>query len=256
MSFSPVFLASAGKLFLRRRSIVVLGALLLAACATQPPASREVSEQGRRGPAPESSQGKNLESQIRGEEDLLTVNSILVLPVEFDTQARSFQSDRKRFDSRLETAARAELAVQVIAGQKVAEHLQRTGSSAGQNIAASGKSFNADAVLTTTINTFTERQGTRFAADKGAGVDFTMALYRVRDGKAVWTANYHFKDQALTDNILNIRDRFGSGGSAGWQDADQVLEKGFASAFADFSQRRLGQFSAQLRPVEVQPARQ
>ena len=84
--------------------------------------------------------------------------------------------------------------------------------------------------------------GSALGSSSGATVNFQMSLYRTADAKQVWEASYYFRDQALSENLLKIGDRFEKGQGAGWRTALRVISDGFRAALRDFSAKRQAGF--------------
>lgn len=69
-----------------------------------------------------------------------------------------------------------------------------------------------------------------------------MQMLSVSTEEPIWEATYHFKDQALSDNLLRIEDRFKDGKAPQWRTAEDILRDGIREASRDFSRRRSAQF--------------
>jgi len=102
---------------------------------------------------------------------------------------------------------------------------------------AAGKS-STDAVLYTDLLRFEERQGSAVGGDP-AVVSFKMSMRTVPTGLEVWSAQYFFRQEALSENLLRINERLGKGGlGAGWRSAHDVFQKGVSAALQDFNNQR------------------
>lgn len=174
--------------------------------------------------------------------DLLTINSLAVLPPHFDPRARSAESLAPSFYDDLERAAQEHVELALAPSQEVRAAVSR--ASGRSNALALGKELGADAVLRTEILRYVTREGSAVGATQGAAVDFAMTMVRVSDGKEVWRASYHFEDQPLSENLFKIRQRFGGSEGAGWRSAQALLQDGFRQAFREFSDKRFAEFSA------------
>lgn len=97
----------------------------------------------------------------------------------------------------------------------------------------------ADAVLTTMITHYEERVGSRVGVETAARVGFSMKLLSTANRGEIWRASFHFRDQALSENIFRIRERIGKKGQKGWVTAREILRRGFRSARDDISTERL-----------------
>jgi hypothetical protein len=99
----------------------------------------------------------------------------------------------------------------------------------------------SDAVLNTEILRFEERQGSAIGGEP-AVVSFRMTL-RDRVGAELWSASYFLKQEALSENLLRIKERVGPDGlGAGWRSAHYVFQRGVESALKDLNTQRERQF--------------
>lgn len=81
-----------------------------------------------------------------------------------------------------------------------------------------------DGVLITSVRRYQQRQGTEYAVDAPAAVDFFMVLKHVESGKILWTTEFQERQQSLLSNILT----FGKARERGfkWVTAEQLMEQG------------------------------
>lgn len=233
--------------------LLILGMAFIQACSskslTPSPQLKEISP-GLRSFAPNA-------------KDLVTINSLLVMPVNLNSAGvvrdpQSLKPAPRFMDVQLlETAKRSlnfEIAEFPTTGQPGAKStdsnskkVEGLGSTAGKDTIrealAYGKKKAVDAVLVTSINQFTERQGSRVGVLEPAQVSFSMHLLRVSDGHEVWNASYHYKDQALSDNLFKIKDKLEDHSGPGWRKAEDVLVSGYAKALQSLSDIRLSEFT-------------
>lgn len=102
----------------------------------------------------------------------------------------------------------------------------------------------ADSTLKTEIVTLDDLKGSAVGGTP-ARVAFRMAVYSGKDSKAVWQAQYAYHQEAFAENLLKIRDRFGSEGSgAGWITAQEIFRRGVTLSLQDLNSRRDAQFQA------------
>jgi hypothetical protein len=174
-----------------------------------------------------------LQAQVKTPRDLLTVNSLVVLPIEFNDKTRNLETEASTMDSTLQEAAKRELDLEII------ERPSRVAQSQADALAAA-RASGADGVLVTQLESFIERSGSAVGGDPGT-VSFRMFVLRTSDQREIWSTTYHFHDEALAFNLFKVRDRLGRNG-AGFRRAGDVLVEGFASALKDFSVRRQEQF--------------
>lgn len=116
----------------------------------------------------------------------------------------------------------------------------------GKGVVVPGASA-ADAVLKTEILRFDERQGSAFGGEPSV-VSFRMTMYSPRAKADLWNAQYFMKQEALSENLLKIRERVGpSGLGAGWSTAHEVFKQGVNQALLDFNSSREQRFIAKGR---------
>jgi hypothetical protein len=99
-----------------------------------------------------------------------------------------------------------------------------------------------DAVLRTELLRFEERQGSAVGGEP-AVVSFKMSMQTVPSGTEVWSAQYFYRQEALSENLLRINERVGTSGyGAGWRSAHELFKRGVATALQDFNNQRERQF--------------
>lgn len=191
----------------------------------------------------------SLATRVSRNADLLGLNSIVLMPIEFDRAARGKIAHQEAFDGELVKAMRQELPIEIIAASEVFPALKPF--QLGDEFAAPqiskeealgrAKQLGSDAVMTTRVQQYVERLGSGMGAEQPAWVEFSVNLYRAADGKEIWRANYSFKDQALSDNLFRAKDRLQKK-DLGWRSAQALLLHGFEIAAQDLAKRRLAQF--------------
>ena len=190
----------------------------------------------------------NLLAESEAPRDLLRINSLAILPPQIDPRVQYAEGWPASVFSELNHAAREQLDLSLVPPSDVSAKLKASGAHepmAPADLMKIGKSVGADGVLSTTVLRYVDRVGSAVGATTPAGVDFSMSLARVSDGKEVWTASYHFQDAALTENLFKVKERMNNGQGPGWRSANDLLTSGFRSALGDFSSKRMAQFSAQ-----------
>jgi len=186
--------------------------------------------------------------------DFLHLNSIMLMPMEFDETARGRLAEQGVFTDELESALRRELAIKIVPAREVFPELresERQNSLSPLHVSKEEALKRAaerglDAVMAAHVHVYVERDGSRMGANQPAQVNFSVNLYRVRDGKEIWRANYNFKDQALAENLFRLQDRMPDGQKLGWRSAADLLRHGFEIAAQDLAKRRLAQFVPQV----------
>jgi hypothetical protein len=120
-------------------------------------------------------------------------------------------------------------------------------STSGTNTRKAGAGTMADAVLHTELLRFEERQGSAIGGEP-AVISFRMSMKASPSGPEVWGAQYFFRQEALSENLLKINQRVGKGGlGAGWRSASDVFQKGVSLALQDFSTQREQRYLASGR---------
>ena len=174
--------------------------------------------------------------------DFVRVNTVALLPPELDRTVRQVVGGDKDLLSLLEDAAATGAEFQIVPESKLKEALKGH-SNTSDDAKKVGLKVGADALLITKLLRYEDRVGSSVGADSPAKVDFAMSLVRVSDGKLLWDGNYHFGDQALSENLLKIKDHFGTDGKAkGWRTARELLTDGFRAAFKDIAEKRRAAF--------------
>lgn len=91
-------------------------------------------------------------------------------------------------------------------------------------VAAIGKKLNCDGVLLTTVRRYQQRQGTEYAADAPAVVDFSMVLRHSATGTVLWSTDFREEQQSLLSNIFSFSKAKTRGFK--WVSVEQLMEQG------------------------------
>ncbi len=91
-------------------------------------------------------------------------------------------------------------------------------------VAAIGQKLNCDGVLQTTVRRYQQREGTKYAVDEPASVDFSMVLRHAGTGHVLWSTDFREEQQSLLSNIFS----FSKAKSRGfkWVTVEQLMEQG------------------------------
>jgi hypothetical protein len=131
----------------------------------------------------------------------------------------------------VEQAARETMTLKVSRGDQRGRDAQRATS---RNVS----SAEVDAVLLTELLRFEERQGSAVGGEP-AVVSFRMSIQAVPSGAEVWSAQYFYRQEAVSENLLRINERVGSAGyGAGWKSAHELFKRGLTTALQDFNNQR------------------
>lgn len=194
---------------------------------------------------------------------LLGINHILVTDIKIPAAMVELQEKGSMFDNGIAQAIAPRLLMKVSYQDNADAHLKalltNSKSAIGGNdwvewsevLAPNSKSElkralqqrGIEGVLSFTLLNYVERQGSKLGSDRPAVVDFRVRLFGVSDGAVVWEGNYHFKDQSLADNLLNVKERLADPNNLGWKNADKMFETGVGLAMDDLSARREAQFT-------------
>jgi len=168
------------------------------------------------------------------------MSSIAVLPIRFDAKVRLVADDvRERAERELTAAFERETDIRVVNAREVLKNVPLVAQLEPQQV---GRRLKTDGVLVTTVHQFTERDGSAYGADRPATVDFSMKLLQSDGGGEVWRATYHYRDEPLADNLLNLGARVEAGAVGRFQSAQELLAVGFSSAGRDLAEVRQGTF--------------
>ena len=175
--------------------------------------------------------------------EFLHINSMALLPPEFDRAIRSVVDQRDEVLALLRETALTRTEITLVDNRTLTAAMPPalTNFSAASAVAI-GQKTAADAVLLTRVLKYDERVGSSVGVNKPAQVHFAMWLYRVTDGKIIWQASYLFSDRSLSDNLLALRDRSPDAPARGWRTARELLRHGLEAAFRDIAERRRGAF--------------
>jgi len=190
----------------------------------------------------------HLVTEVQSPKDFLKINSVFFAPVELGSQVRTLEGGSLALDGELIAAAKQESGLEIANPntQKSKSTAKSTAATHAQALLKTAGNYGADGLLLTTLHRYVERKGTKIGTTVPASLYFSMKLIAVEDEKVVWQANYHFRDQAISDNLFTIRDRVRNNAEFGWRTAAEALKNGFSEALRDLSTRRDRQFSTEL----------
>ncbi len=87
-----------------------------------------------------------------------------------------------------------------------------------------GQKLNCDAVLSTTVRQFEQREGTDYAVDTPASAEIVMVLRHAVRGTVLWSTDFQETQQSFFDNILSF-DKMQQRGFK-WVTVEQLVEEG------------------------------
>jgi hypothetical protein len=85
-------------------------------------------------------------------------------------------------------------------------------------------------VLLTTVRRYQQREGTEYAADSPASVNFSMALRRTDNGNVLWSTEYREKQQSFLSNIFSFTKAKDRGFK--WVSVEQLMTQGIKERLA------------------------
>lgn len=173
-------------------------------------------------------------------EDLLPIKTIVVLPVEIDTDGQSsrtpkemhqLEKGQKLIDTMLAEyfSGREDIAL-LTAGQRDAldKDMTRCRTTAAVTICRTKK---ADAVLLCTLHRFTEREGTEYAIVSPASVAFDYKLIHAETGQAICSGMFNETQQPLLADMFQFFKKAQRG--VKWLSAEDLARDGFQQKIAD-----------------------
>lgn len=95
-----------------------------------------------------------------------------------------------------------------------------------------GEMLNADYMMAGNIWRYRERVGTSFSVESPASVGFAVYLVDVKSKELIWKDSYDETQQALLENLFNIKDFFKQGFK--WLTAEELARFGMNKMFEDF----------------------
>jgi len=205
--------------------VIVFLALGLSACNQVP-----------RGTLAPKTSAARLQSQSAAPQQLQSIGTLMVFPMDLEAGARNLSMPREFFDQRLREVFAASPGIEVVPGSGPAAGGRfQTALLPVKDRLALARREGSDSVLLTTLRDYVEREGSDIGAEKPAMVSFRMEVLRAADGLSVWSADYFFQDLAVTDNLLRAAR---TKSRAGWTTAKEVLLEGFSAAAQDLERQR------------------
>lgn len=184
--------------------------------------------------------GKNSAPALQTKSDtsksLISVNSLLVAPVQADSSVLANIPSNVDLNAMLSDAINQEMQIKIVHAADIkkikppSEYLK------------DAKKLDLDGVLVTRLNHFSMREGSGIGSTNPARVDLVMEIIKAQSATVIWESSFHFKDQALSDNLFKIKERF-EGQGAQFRSAQDLLSEGYRTALKDFSQKRIAGFT-------------
>jgi hypothetical protein len=191
-----------------------------------------------------TSRGGHLQVAPSAGVNLASVNSLYVGEPVIEVSSRD-PIISANLESLLAEGAREELTLHL----DFPKGTERSGRSLGNNPTATrdevlegARRSGSNAALITTVSTYQERVGSDLAVSVPAKVGFTIEVVSTRDGSALWSASYSRQDRAISENLLQSREKFGEPGGLRWESASGLIGAGFREALRSFGEARTRQF--------------
>lgn len=177
------------------------------------------------------------------EPSLIDLNTILVLPLDFDRSI--IREEIKEFGlyKLVADSFKSELGINLVWGEKIQTLRKEISASSQINHAQAvkiGKRLSVDAVLHTYVTTYEPRVGSKIGVSEPASAGFQVTLLRVSDGREIWNSTFFQKDKALSEDLFRLGQVLKNG--AGWRTSDEILKEGFVLASQDLAIKRNKQF--------------
>jgi len=171
---------------------------------------------------------------------LLEINSISVLPVIFDVKTRHLSGSEVAGSlyGNLEAVLRNEMDIDIVSGQELRGVGDLSEVPASSHLIEIARTNRTDSVLMTQLHSYFEKIGTQYSASQPAMVDFSMSLFNADLGRVVWQSTYHFRDQALSENVLRLQEYLYAKRGPRWMTAVEIWRHGLELAVQDLALRR------------------
>ena len=121
--------------------------------------------------------------------------------------------------------------VRIVSAHQLSTYEPDVSGGISGTVAALGQKLDCDAVLLTTVRQYRQRQGTEYAVDAPAAVDFFMVLRHSTDGNILWSADFREEQQSVLSNIFT----FGKAKSRGfkWVTVEHLMAEGIKDRLKD-----------------------
>ncbi len=120
--------------------------------------------------------------------------------------------------------------VRVLTANQVSNLVSEISGGISGTVSALGKKLNCDAVLTTTVSRFKQREGGEYASESPASARFNMVLRHVKTGAVLWSADFKETQKSLFSNILSFNKAQSRGFK--WISVEELLEQGIRERLA------------------------
>lgn len=136
------------------------------------------------------------------------------------------------------THMRRDTAFQIVSSPDASKILDEMDKNRGQTgnrrqlLSQTGQRLGADAIMVGYLYRFRERVGQNIAAQSPASVAFDIYLIDSRQDRLLWNSFYNYTQQALSDNLFDIRNFMQRGGR--WVTAEELAATAMDQMFQNF----------------------
>jgi hypothetical protein len=183
----------------------------------------------------------SLQSTTLSQDEISTVKQVYLMPSQLQSGVGQAAGLQLRFDAHIRSAWEGECGFTAVVAPENKAQPALAASADLQAALAEARRRNADAVLETTVQEYTERICSAVGGEQPAAVAFRMRVYRALSGREIWNASYVFRDQAWSENVFRMLRPFEGGRKLGWLSAQDILQEGARRACLDFEARGRGE---------------
>jgi hypothetical protein len=161
------------------------------------------------------------------------VPCLVVLPVEIDLQedqevlydrAARLEQGAAYMDTVLTEQLNGRSHVRVLSSRQLTALMPEYGEDRQALIERIGSEVKCNAVLVTTLSRYQPRVGGDFGVEQPTSVVFTMKLYDIRQGTALWSTMFAETQQSLLSNLMSFAQAVKRGFK--WVTAEEMVEQG------------------------------
>jgi hypothetical protein len=121
--------------------------------------------------------------------------------------------------------------VRILGSNEVASLVPEISGGQIGTVIALGQKLNCDGVLLTTVRRYKQREGTEYAADSPASVNFSMVLRHSSNGNVLWSADFREMQQSFLSNIFSFTKAKERGFK--WISVEELMEQGIKERLND-----------------------
>lgn len=165
-----------------------------------------------------------------------------------EAEAKSLQQGAAAMDRLLLQELQGQANVRFV-GQDLLAGLELAGGENSLELARMvGARIGCNAVLEATVSRFHEREGGKYSVEKPAAVTFDFRLFAVDSGAVLWSATFDEAQEALTDNLYQLKKAKSRGFS--WVTAEGLMLEGVRAKLGNSPYFKN---TAKAAPVQAEP---